>query len=834
MLTSPPPTPQRASVPHKLLAHLSSNVSDFDTGGRVTSSTRLQTLYLLKDQEVNNDRLRNATGKTMPRVPAQMLIKADGQWTAYPPSRDADYGYQVSMRFNTLYSAPTVRIEIEFSHDGQADTPRLPTLVLEYPFNDRDGRQLSNFACELIDGESDDSESDDGKQHNDEQALTIVRFEANGATSEGCVTIDSFASPLTAEQESVFEMLRIQRTTGRTFTIAIAIEAQEASDNTSPTLKLLSKLAGSGGSLLPSLRHREWDDFLPEGWQNMDAKEFLSARPTRPNLMLMQKCGTTFSSVEHFCATHLVAELIANEEGSGELRLWARADHDIALFELKGHVVLAMKFGNPIVLSSGRKVLRHPKIPNDLEIRIKLSDGGRELVWITACHERDLMGLNRHFKFDAYFKVTSHTPADFPGPFHKPNDPRPKIWRAVSLIPHENRFWVESVLHTASTLYYDARWHPFMLGQGLDSVKTVDVIATVEVKDDVKASAWQWLLKAKQWNFQQRRVIDSLHQALDGIVLCTGFPGTGKTPLLLASAVYFVKLGGRAIISAAENGHVESMASNLDLIIGDATRPDGEPIIAYIVQSSSRGKRLLETSGQQAPFNKKGHQDGSAGGLDNFIFSLLLGEEQRDKAFQYTLCNAVAVEAEKGELNLPIRLPDQNGIDYGQPINAWQRLLELMVQIREGIFPHHSKMARSELQKIFSACEKQLIKRADIMVTTACNAKCKELCYWGKYMRESGVSISTFGVFIDNADSCRAMELWNVITSCASRPDIVMIAGDVRVLGPINTSINQIPVCNPFAASLSMSDFERLIKLDLPVTTLTEQGFMVSFYNQEH
>ncbi|KAM3419972.1 hypothetical protein BST61_g3288 [Cercospora zeina] len=99
-----------------------------------------------------------------------------------------------------------------------------------------------------------------------------------------------------------------------------------------------------------------------------------------------------------------------------------------------------------------------------------------------------------------------------------------------------------------------------------------------------------------------------------------------------------------------------------------------------------------------------------------------------------------------------------------------------------------------------------------------------------------------FGMFIDDADACRVMEFWNVVTSMALRPHVVVVAGDIHGLGPINTSINHVPLCNPFADSLSTSELERLVKLGFPSIRLTEQRFMASqlvpfvsaeFYNNE-
>ncbi|KAM3419971.1 hypothetical protein BST61_g3287 [Cercospora zeina] len=716
MLASPPPTPQRPAASDKILDHLR-HISDFDTGGRVTDLTRLATLCPFNHKDVDGEYLRTANGKSEPRLRAQMLVKADDKWTAYPPSVDVDYKYEVWVRFHTLYSAPALRIEIELSGSEQAGPRRSHTVALEYPFNNRDGKQIRDFMCDLNDG------------------APIIRFEANGCTSEGYTTVDRFSSPLLVEQEMVLGMIEAQRTANTHFTIVISVEAQEVANRQRPTYKVLERCARSPDSLLPSIGCNEWDDFLPNNWQAMDAKQFLRARPSRPNLMLMQDCGLTFSSIAHFCAVNLVAETIANEEGSGKLRLWARADHQVTLHELKGHLVLAIKFGDPIVLPSGRKITRHPKIPNDLEIKIVLSDGRSTLKDITACHERDLMGLHRHTRYDACFKVTSHSLRDFQGLVHRPDDPRPVIWRVLSLDPHVNRFWAESVLQTARILERDAFWHPFMLGQSFKLVEKVDFIAALDVDQRLKASAKQCLHEAKQWNSEQRRAIDSVDEPPGRLVVLNGFPGTGKTTVLLATAVYFVKLGGRALVSAAENGHVENMAIGLDLMTQKATRPDGTPIEAYIVQSLSRGKSLRDTNTRQATHNTKGHIDGSVGGLDNFIFAVLVSEGERDQAWKYTLCVAVANKADRGESGLIFCSMDPKSWAYGRTFNAWKRLRQMMQQVRLDTFPWDSEPAVVELREVYIACERKVISRADIMITTVCNARSKELRYWSEFIR---------------------------------------------------------------------------------------------------
>ncbi|PPJ54571.1 hypothetical protein CBER1_06638 [Cercospora berteroae] len=781
-------TPVKAPDNDPRRAHFQ-HVLDFDTRGPVTFSTRLGSLYRYNDPKIDNRGLRNVNGKSEPRIPAQMLVKIDGQWSAYPPSLDVDYRYRVWVRFNTLNSAPA----------------------------------LSNFAIDVASNSHEPS---------------VFVFEVNGASSEGLTRLDIFAHLLDAEQMLAAEMVKSQcnMTSHRRIAFSIDIHGlapyqREGVD------QITQQLPNGGGTLLPSIGREEWSNLPstrpgqedhPDRLHLGNVKALMENEHGIPNLMLEQDCGITFSSLAHFFATHEVAEIIANDEGSRELQLWAKANHKVTLYEVNGHVVIAMIFGRPLVLPNGQRLPAHPKIPNDLEVMMVIRIPGLEQIVITACHERDLMGLGRH---SACFKVTSPSLEVFARLTHDPEDPNPTYSQVLSLCPHVNSFWVGSVRQTSRALCAMPRWHALMLGQSFDTLDKTDVIAALNVEEHRKTSAKKWLLAAKQWNAEQRLVIDSMHEALGGVSLCTGFAGTGKTTLILATAVYFVKLGGRAFVSAAENGHVESMARAVSHILDNVTRPDGKPIKLYIVQSLSRGKRLGETTAAQAEFNKKGHLDGGVGGLDNYKFASLTEEVDKDEAWKYMLCNAVAEEADNGERSFFTRLRDARGRKYGPKLDIWKRFRELCRDDDLDEIDWDDEDVVLEYKHVLAACEGDLIYNADIIITTTCNARCKELVrYWGEAVRESGLCIKALGVFIDSADSCRTMETWNVITSSAlpRSPDLVMLAGNIRLLGPVNTSANQKPFCNPTAASLSRSELGRIVELNHPSVRLVEQRYMNS------
>lgn len=667
------------------------------------------------------------------------------------------------MRLTHLqYSAPAVRVEFEFFDSERSNLSYFGTLALEYPFNDRDGKQLRNFVC-------------DAGLHT-ELPLTIC-FDANGATSDGLTNVDAFADRLTPEQKLAVAMVKAQSSTRKGATIVLSVQTQELEDRQRPTYdQVLQQLPGGKATVLPSFGETEWSDFLADrySWKEDNKREVVQRHI--PNLRLVQDCDTTFSSLEHFCTVHQVAEVISNEEGTGELRIWANSNHQVSLHELKGHVVLAMRFGP----SRSRRLARNPKLPNDLEIRIKLSAPGLAHCELIARHERDLMGL--HVQYDAVFKVTSHSLEELSALTHQPDERDPMTWRVTSLIPHENRFWVASVHKTCKALRADSRWHAFMLGQSFESLKKIDVIAAIEgVSDNRKASAIKWLLELMRWNTEQRQVIESMREALGGVVLCTGFSGTGKTTLLLASAVYFVKLGGRAIISATENGHIENMAKILDSIIANTTRPDGKPIEVYIVQSLSRNRSLHRTTAAQAALMKVGHIEGRAAGFENYRLAELDDETEQDSVAQYNLCVAVAREADNGRLKFATVLRDSKGNDYGT-VEVWGALRKLRLADSKGELDRRDKKLRIFEQLVYNACEGYLVAHADMIITTAGNARCKELDAWGDAERNHDVHVKALGVFIDNADSCRAMEFWNVVTSSAlpRDPDLVMVAGDVR------------------------------------------------------
>ncbi|USW54298.1 Putative P-loop containing nucleoside triphosphate hydrolase, DNA2/NAM7 helicase-like protein [Septoria linicola] len=805
------PMPQQYGNDPPVYEHLQ-HIFDADTRGPVTEHTRVTTIYEYNDRRLDNRLLRNLSGLSWPIIRAQWHIRIGGRWIAFPPTLNGRHGYEIFVRFNRLLFAPAFIVEIPLY---DSDARLLGRLRLEFPFNTRDSKRLTDFTCTLATAKTGPSS---------------IQFEVSGASLEGFTTVASFERHLTSDQLAIIDIAKFHGTAGKPVTMMFALQTQELSILDHDALfEIISRLPGGRGQLLPSIGRDEWIGFLPDDVNAVAGGTLLTTLHRLPTFGLENVCGFTFTSIEHFDFEQRTAERIANEEGNSAVHVWSQARHLGALYDLDGHAILAIKFGEPVTSDRAGRARRQFKLPDDLEIDCKLQ--GLEETEITACHERDLMGIQHHTKHNAYFKITSEWTQELEKSLQAPDDPSPTYMTFSCLIPHQNRFWISSVHATCDALARTSRWHSLMLGQSFDDVEMVDVMAGIKgVPIEQKTNAKKWLISSKPWNPEQSRAIESMHAAPAGMSLVTGPKGVGKSTLLVAIATYFVMLNGRALISATENNHAQELASTLFDVLATVRKPDGTPVKAYTKQSLARYTRLSETTAAQAAFKKVGHQDGRVGGLDDYKFAMLNEKFRQSSAWKYSLCNAVHQEADKGELHHMAQLHDSKGRPYGEPVEIWHEFRRLRRDDEHGDIDWTDRDAKMEFRHVYNACEGYLIAHADILIITNPNARCKEIeRYWYELIDDYGVEIKALAVLINQAGSAREIEAWNVITArLPRRPDLVMMFGDIQQLGPVNTSADQKPLCNPLVGRLSISLLARLIMLDFPSVNLTEQRFMHS------
>lgn len=637
-------------------------------------------------------------------------------------------------------------------------------LALDFPFNDRDGKQLKDF----------EYRKDDITGH------VEITFGSTGASSEGFTLISSVQDKFdTAEEEAVgmLQSLAIGATEGKQ--IRLALQAQEMSPADQVELqKIIDRLPGGRGQLFPSIGKTEWSMYpLYHPYDRSESTndlsmvsspcELMSMSP--PNLMVPLTCPLTFGSIQHFKVDHLTCATMSHWETETLLMKWAMCDHEIALYGVNGMPVIAMKFGpyprNVIVDAAGIR------LPTELQIQIEFSIPGVKWACYTAARDQYFQGgLPEH---DAYFVITSHNLDWFQGQHSAPRD-KP-LYRSVrKVVPHPNNFFLESLANAMFSLEKPGnhKFHHLALGDSFDSLSPVDITLTSEISDATKESAWNWLMTYTNWNREQLELIQQLKRAKGGISLATGTAGAGKTTVQMAMAVYFVKMGGRAACFAASNTNVVTQADTLYELTKAA---QGNRIRIVRIVSASRGIGFKYITATQAQAKRVGHYHGTVSTVWGLAFLLKNRRMGKIEPWTHTVEACILEEAEKRVLKLTFQYSDRQNRRFGRTFEAWEEMRDYLEASLTEQFWEVDENVRKYAQ-VFEACKGHLIGLADIVITTNSNAQCADLKrYWSQ-----ATNITRLGVFVDEVGKEQEINIWNALLSkglpCV--PDFVMLLGD--------------------------------------------------------
>ncbi|KAI7278585.1 hypothetical protein KC345_g5885 [Hortaea werneckii] len=821
-------------------------LTDAVTKGKVTDKTTLISLYQYDGRGGDDALLKNLTGIVAPKVPCQ--IESIDIKVRRPTSLAVKNLCKFRLTYNKLLIAPTVRLECKIL--GQGASKPLPTLVLEWHFNDYDGNEA---------GIRDFGVHDRGD---------VVQFKVGRPTSSGFGRILKQLSKISEEQRQAVEYLALlcsEEGIRSSFEFKLDQSGLTASDK-SQLNKIYDRLPGGNPKLLlPSIGRREYASFSAGHYSmpiyGVDKHEIGKMMKTTPPFpMVHLPVADDFASLHEAAAELSMASVITERERNEALRLWANPElpHQATLYALGELPLLGIDFKDYHLLEG----IKQFALPEHLYADIIIFLPGTEGIEFAAFHYPNGLGLPKH---DAYFVITSVDGINFPGnPL--PKHPRTTKQQSFALIikPHYNSFTCHGQLKTLELLCHkgaNQRWHRVLLNQQHDVIAKVDMTEDADISEKEEEEAYKQLVNFMPWNAEQMEVIEGIRKAPDGMQVVLGPAGTGKTSLQEALATYFWRLGYHVLALAPANSNADHLTR---LMLKQAV----EGLRCHRLYPSSRDLGLDKMEEGQAEHRKVGHQGGNATSSHEFFFLLARMEEHKNEKATARDCGveqAVIDEALKGELSLMKRLetrnPDEDD-DRGK-VDIWKVVRHGMDELVD-IKKHTEKARRfnadrkpgdgdrmllkempgirkARLTEAYSLCKGHIVSETRFMITTTGNARSAELlAHFGKD-KDGGDNCKGMIVFVDEAYKDHEVNLWAPIVceAWAAKVKGVVLFGDEKQLNPANTNAKTAtgePQFNPYSDRLSLSLPTRVVRQGFPYVALKTQMRMhkdlASFVNR--
>ncbi|GIZ38434.1 hypothetical protein CKM354_000185100 [Cercospora kikuchii] len=809
-------------IEHDSLFAYLANIQDAVLDGPLTSRSPLAKLYLYNDDEFPHNRLlRDVSGLSTFAIRTKVHIGDVNRGVAVTtvPALNGG-GYQdcrIYTRFVNCLTAPAIRLEARFRKRYGVKSMVFHKLVLDFHFNDCEGKQLFDFASRP-----------DAPGRN-----LSINFIANGATCEGM----NISRELSITQRAVLNTLRSLVASGTRQSLHLELLARSAPASDVAALKqVLQRLPGGSGPLLRTIGCPEYHNFAPDFQSTLNPLSLLQRSPPLPFVPLYS--GDTFASMRDYEAQQRNAISSPYYEQQKNLELFAKCtDHKVVLYKVEDFVVIAMNLDPYMRRLGGSDSAKFSRFPKEMEIKLNLrfrAPEGQEddfLTNIVAHHEPLTMSLPKH---DAYFVVTSHDPKLFQRFLCTPGHCPPRTCKVYKLEPHRNLYLYKSLQDALGAFTRGdkfAHLHQIILNQLHDGIPVINFTNGLSASTDTLDDAKNWLRSCRLWNKEQLQAIEDMHAAKGRLQIITGVAGTGKTTLQIAQALYMVKMGGRALCTATGNSNADHWAREAHELIAETFNLG---IRAYRLYPASRGVNIKTLQKAQVKWKRAGHaRGGRTSSLEDLMFRLF---DENNSDFDFSIEKAVLEEAEKGQLSYNFR-PDAR---IPLKVNAWEHLRSYMKKIQKGEFQWRNGSSDVRgLDRIYEVCKGHLVALADIIITTNGNARCSELReYWGRAEALFGSHnsevypqvqpIPALGVFIDEAGKEQEINIINTLTSPGlfRKPDIVILYGDDRQLGPVNTCSSEKFQIALYLDRLNISLLSRLINQGFPHNKLLEQHRM--------
>ena len=412
----------------------------------------------------------------------------------------------------------------------------MPTLVLEWHFNDYDGNEAGIRDFGVHEG-------------------NFLHFRAGRPTSSGFGRILRQLSEISDEQRQAVEFLALlcYEERIRSFKFMLDKSGLTARDKLELS-KIYNRLPGGKPEmLLPSIGRREYAAFVarPGSMPIYGAEKQYEIgammKTTPPFPMVTLPVADVFATLDEAAAELSMASKITERERNESLGLWAspspKSPHQATLYAVDELPILGIDFGKFKSLQGADKFT----LPDRLYADISFSLPRGYSTKYAAFHYPNALGLPRH---DAYFVITSVDRSHFGKFCHdlkaesaacKAGNPvaerptaaeRPRF--EVTVQPHYNSFTSNGQLKTVGLLCQEdanQRWHRILLNQLHEAIEEIDMTEGAGVSKKEKDDAYQQLVNFMTWNAEQLKVIEGIRRAPDGMLVVLGPAGTGKVSL---------------------------------------------------------------------------------------------------------------------------------------------------------------------------------------------------------------------------------------------------------------------------------------------------------------
>ncbi|PPJ57483.1 hypothetical protein CBER1_04415 [Cercospora berteroae] len=803
---------------------------DAVVGGPVTKDTTLATLCGHENVKRPQQRLvKDLSGVSTFAIPCRMHIEDDSQeqpFTTVPLRSTKSSGCEILFRFVNGFVAPAVRVEFRFIGPGRANTREVRVACLDFHFNNCEGKQLSDFRFTT----------------DHRERLCDIDFIVNGATCEGFIYLEQSVG----QQDETLDILRSLIGSGHKRTIHLELLLQETPQREEGALyNVLKRLPTGNGPLLPSIGHAEYQNFATfqayrEYRERRDMRlnelcdpyTLMHSTPPLPFVPLPH--GMVYSSKVEYASRMRMAISSQHYENQKSLEFFARATgHKVVLFRVNDLVVIGMKFDPNMRKIGGIDARKFISLANEMEIQIhigldiRVPEGEDCRYPIRAYLEKQPMGLPK--SFDAFFVVTSHEIRDFGVPLHTAKDTSWKDLGVYAIRPHKDSFLFDSLLEAIDDFSEADRadLDTILLNQRHSEIPLKDFTTGLKVSEKDIDRAKTWLRGCQPWNQHQRQAIEDMFRSRGGIQLISGAPGTDETTLMLAQAIFFVMLGGRALCTAPANVDADRWMEQAREMVDSISGFETSMLRLY---SSTKGVSFKQLCRETAKHKRAGHSGGSVADIESLMFELLKANGAEAPSMSVEM--SVLREAEKREYKL--RVVSHRGEDA----DAWEMLRRYLSAIRDGSFNWKDKEQRRLLDWFYQLCKKHLIQCADIVFITSGNVRSSELDIWAAAEPLEGEStgkttppvkkIAALGVFVSGAARDSEINILNVLTTCGlpRKADLTVMAGDTKQLSPPNKCEMKRFQTNPCMEELDISLFERLESEGFPCSRLLTQVYM--------
>lgn len=375
------------------------------------------------------------------------------------------------------------------------------------------------------------------------------------------------------------------------------------------------------------------------------------------------------------------------------------------------------------------------------------------------------------------------------------------------------------------------RWHHLFLNHEstqLPDVKPLDGLDPSNVE-----TAFKTVLGLKHWNREQKAVLDLAKNLKSGFGLVEGFPGCGKSTTLAALAILYHVAGLHVLIVGPSNASVDAVTEKLIALSPDIDYVRVRQARLEGATPSARGEPDEET--EQAAIDRDTVIATLLRDLKNAYHKRLAGD-LRYTVFSHVEKRAVAAVGRNETLEVSRETIAEDGKTTIETFDAYSFVSKYLANPPQRPNPKGGAAATKELVK-WKEDQKRLRKGydaiADVVLMEARIVACTDNLAGSDLVRKNFAAHpdeKCQGIIVIGDEDGQALETnaWIPIVSLnqANLVKGVIRGGDRHQLPPLVTSAFGTQQYNEFAAQLGRSLFDRLLRTDFPVKTLSLQHRM--------